>query len=117
MQNVRTVQAVNGPNGELRCRIGALDHRRVPYKGWVIIEPFGTADGSVRSFCIMQRDEVKKKNPPLSTPHAEDEKRAGRSHIMAKDVQGYCAITATRAIRPPPEGQRTVSEFTSDITI
>ena len=60
MQNVRAVQAVNGPNGELRCRIGALDHRRVPYKGWVIIEPFGTADGSVRSFCIMQRDEVKK---------------------------------------------------------
>jgi hypothetical protein len=60
MQNVRAVQAVNGSNGELRSRIGALDHRRVPYKGWVIVEPFGTADGSVRSFCIMQRDEVKK---------------------------------------------------------
>lgn len=59
------MQAVNGPNGELRCRIGALDHRRVPYKGWVIVEPFGTADGSVRSFCIMQRDEVKKSDLSL----------------------------------------------------
>ncbi|KAI9454195.1 CAMK/CAMKL/CHK1 protein kinase [Russula earlei] len=44
-------------NGELRCRIGGLDHRRVPFRGWVIIEPFDTADGSVRSFCVMQRDE------------------------------------------------------------
>ncbi|KAH9994618.1 CAMK/CAMKL/CHK1 protein kinase [Russula vinacea] len=57
VQNVRAVRAVNGPSGELRCRIGGIDHRRVPYKGWVIIEPFGTADGSVQSFCMMQRDE------------------------------------------------------------
>jgi hypothetical protein len=56
VQNVRSVQAVNGPNGELRCRIGGFDHRRVQYKGWVIIEPFAKAD--VRSFCVMQRDEV-----------------------------------------------------------
>src|SRR6266404_263421 len=54
---VRAVRAVDGPNGELRCRIGALDARRVPFKGWAIVEPFATADGSVRSFCIMQRDE------------------------------------------------------------
>ncbi|KAH9003291.1 CAMK/CAMKL/CHK1 protein kinase [Lactarius hatsudake] len=55
--SVRAVRAPNGPSGELRCRIGAFDARRVPYKGWVIVEPFITADGSVRSFCIMQRDE------------------------------------------------------------
>jgi len=55
VQKVRSVQAVNGPNGELRCRIGGFDHRRVQYKGWVIIEPFAKAD--VRSFCVMQRDE------------------------------------------------------------
>jgi len=57
VQGVRVKRAADGPNGELRCRIGALDHRRVPFKGWVIAEPFSTADGSVRSFCIMQRDE------------------------------------------------------------
>ncbi len=56
--SVRAVRAVNGPNGELRCRIGTLDARRVPLKGWAIVEPFATADGSVRSLCIMQRDEV-----------------------------------------------------------
>ncbi|KAI9457642.1 CAMK/CAMKL/CHK1 protein kinase [Lactarius psammicola] len=55
--SVRAVRAVNGPNGELRCRIGALDARRVPLKGWAIVEPFATADGNVRSLCIMQRDE------------------------------------------------------------
>ncbi|KAI0288298.1 CAMK/CAMKL/CHK1 protein kinase [Russula brevipes] len=55
VQKVRSVPAVNGPNGELRCRIGGFDHRRVQYKGWVIIEPFAKAD--VRSFCVMQRDE------------------------------------------------------------
>jgi hypothetical protein len=59
VQNVRAVRVANGPNGELRCRIGGIDHRRVPYKGWVIIEPFGTADESVQSFCMMQRDEVR----------------------------------------------------------
>ena len=52
------MRAVNGPNGELRCRIGALDARRVPVKGWAIVESFAMAQGSVRSFCIMQRDEV-----------------------------------------------------------
>ncbi|KAH9173847.1 CAMK/CAMKL/CHK1 protein kinase [Lactarius sanguifluus] len=55
--SVRAVRAPSGPNGGLRCRIGAFDARRVPYKGWVIVEPFITADGTVRSFCIMQRDE------------------------------------------------------------
>jgi len=59
VQGIRAKRAIDGPNGELRCRIGALDHRRVPFKGWVIVEPFSTADGGVRSFCIMQRDEVK----------------------------------------------------------
>ena len=58
MQGIRAKRAANGPDGELRCRIGALDHRHVPYKGWVIVEPFSTVDGSVQSFCIMQRDEV-----------------------------------------------------------
>lgn len=53
-QGVRVKRAANG---ELRCRIGALDNRRVPFKGWVVAEPFSTADGSVGSFCIMQRDE------------------------------------------------------------
>jgi len=53
----RTVRAVNGLNGELRRRIGGLDARRVPVKGWAIVESFATAQGSVRSFCIMQRDE------------------------------------------------------------
>lgn len=57
-QGVGAKRATDGPNGELRCRIGALDHRRVPFKGWVIAEPFSMADGSVGSFCIMQRDEV-----------------------------------------------------------
>lgn len=57
MQGVRTKRAADGPDGELRWRIGALDHRRVPFKGWVIAEPFSMADGSVGSFCIMQRDE------------------------------------------------------------
>lgn len=56
--SIRAVRAVNGPNGELRCRIGGLDARRVPFKGWAIVESFATAEGSVRSFCIMQRDEV-----------------------------------------------------------
>lgn len=56
--SVRVVRAVNGPNGELRCRIGGLDARRVPYKGWATVEPSAMADGTVRSFCIMQRDEV-----------------------------------------------------------
>lgn len=55
--SVRAVRAVNGPKGELRCRIGASDARRVPYKGWAIVESFATADGSMRSLCIMQRDE------------------------------------------------------------
>ncbi|KAI0247400.1 CAMK/CAMKL/CHK1 protein kinase [Lactifluus subvellereus] len=55
--SVRTVRSVDGPNGELRCRIGALDARRQPFKGWAIVEPFATADGSVWSFCVMQRDE------------------------------------------------------------
>lgn len=68
VQRVRAVPAANGPNGELRCFVGGNDPRRVPYKGWVIIEPFGTADGSVRSFCIMQRVEVKF---PLSTPRVD----------------------------------------------
>lgn len=58
VQGIRAKRTADEPNGELRCRIGAFDHRRVPYKGWVIIEPFSTVDGSVRSFCIMQRDEV-----------------------------------------------------------
>lgn len=57
-QSIRTVRSVNGPNGELRCRIGALDARRVPFKGWAIVEPFVMANGSARSFCVMQRDEV-----------------------------------------------------------
>ena len=35
-----------------------MDRRHVPLKGWVIAEPFSMADGSVGSFCIMQRDEV-----------------------------------------------------------
>ncbi|KAI0300081.1 CAMK/CAMKL/CHK1 protein kinase [Multifurca ochricompacta] len=56
-QSVRVVRAGNGPNGEVRCRIGALDARRIPFKGWAIAEPFATADGGVRSFCVMQRDE------------------------------------------------------------
>lgn len=30
---------------------------------------------------------------------------------MAEDVQGNCAITTTRAIRPPPESHEIVSEF------
>jgi len=58
VQGVRVARAVDGSNGELRCRIGGLDHRRMPSKGWVVIESFDTADGSVRSFCLMQRDEV-----------------------------------------------------------
>lgn len=38
-----------------------------------------------------------------------DVKRVERSHIMAEDVQGYFAITATCTIRPPPpEGKRIV---------
>jgi len=57
VQDVRTKRAVDGPDGQLRCRIGALDHRRVPFKGWVIVEPFSTPDRSAQSFCIMQRDE------------------------------------------------------------
>ena len=57
-QDIRAVRAVDGPYGELRCRIGKLDHRRVPYKGWVSVEPFSTTDRSARSFCLMQRDEV-----------------------------------------------------------
>ncbi|KAH9991959.1 CAMK/CAMKL/CHK1 protein kinase [Russula compacta] len=59
---LQDVRAVRADNGELRCRIGASDHRRVPFRGWVIVEPFATADGSVRSFCVMQRD----KGDPIS---------------------------------------------------
>lgn len=89
MQNVRAVRAVNGPSGELRCRIGGIDHRRVPYKGWVIIEPFGTADGSVQSFCMMQRDEVRSHfYLRVALTFWRCVKRVGRSHIVAKDVQG-----------------------------
>jgi serine/threonine-protein kinase CHEK1 len=58
VQGVRAVRTADGSNGELRCRIGGLDHRHVPFKGWVIIELFDTANGSVRSFSVMQRDEV-----------------------------------------------------------
>lgn len=57
-QGVRAVRAGNGPYNELRFRIGGLDHRRVPFKGWVTIETSSTTDRSVRSFCNMQRDEV-----------------------------------------------------------
>ena len=56
--SVRTVRIENGPSGELRCRIGSFDARRVAYKGWAIVESFVTADGSMRSLCIMQRDQV-----------------------------------------------------------
>ena len=91
MQNVRAVRVANGPNGELRCRIGGIDHRRVPYKGWVIIEPFGTADESVQSFCMMQRDEVRSHLSlylRIVLTFWRCVKRVGRSHIVAKDVQG-----------------------------
>jgi len=56
-QGVRAARAVDDSNGEWRYRVGGLDHRRMPFKGWVIVEPFDTADCSVRSFCLMQRDE------------------------------------------------------------
>jgi hypothetical protein len=111
VQNIRAVSAANGPNGELRCLIGGRDLRRVPFKGWVIIEPFGTTDGSVRSFCIMQRDEVRVTSIYAPCYRLDNGKRVGRSLIVAKDVQGYCGITATSAIRPPAEGQRTVTEI------
>ncbi|KAF8269432.1 kinase-like domain-containing protein [Lactarius quietus] len=55
--SIRAVRASDGSNGELRCRIGTLDARRVPLKGWAIVESFATAEGSARSLCIMQRDE------------------------------------------------------------
>ncbi|KAI0260770.1 kinase-like domain-containing protein [Gloeopeniophorella convolvens] len=58
-QGVRAVRApgVGGGGGALWSRVGALDARRVPLKGWVVVEPFLSADGSVQSFCVMQRDE------------------------------------------------------------
>jgi serine/threonine-protein kinase Chk1 len=58
VQGARVKRVANEPGGGLRCRISALDHRHMPVKGGVIIEPFSTVDGSVGSFCIMERDMV-----------------------------------------------------------
>jgi len=56
-QNVRAVRAANGLYGELRCLIGGSDHRRVPFKGWVVVEP-AFRSGVRFSGCVMQRDQV-----------------------------------------------------------
>lgn len=108
------MRAVDGPYGELRCRIGKLDHRRVPCKGWVSVEPFSTMDMNARSFCLMQRDEVIVTFTctyinVLTTMSIME----GRSHIMAEDVQDHCAITASRTLRPPLRDQKILSGSTS----
>jgi serine/threonine-protein kinase CHEK1 len=74
-QSIRTVRPVDGPNGELRCRIGAFDARRVPFKGWAIVEPF--VSGSARSFCVMQRDEVTNSFPLTLCMHIYGARRTG----------------------------------------
>ncbi len=46
--------------GMLRVRIGGYDKRKLMYKGWIELEDF-THDDVVGSFCLMQRDQVRRR--------------------------------------------------------
>ena len=44
----------------LRLRVGGFDLRKQVFKGWVLVERFEYR-GAFGSFCVMQRDQVRKK--------------------------------------------------------
>jgi serine/threonine-protein kinase Chk1 len=66
-----------GGGAPLRLRIGGYDKRKVMFKGWIELEPFNY-QGITGSFCVMQRDVVRRRRHPCQEKLYKEDNRETR---------------------------------------